>query len=1243
LIGPSLSGDPGTSRAAGPRGRSAIIRTMPRPFVHLHVHSEFSLVDSTIRLPGKPELGLPAKAADRPNLVSRSVELGAPAVALTDEANLFGLVKFYRACEAAGVQPIAGCDLRLAPIREHERPSRVTVLCRNTDGYRALSRLLTRAWLEAPRVDDLPVLPPAWLVEHGSDLFVLLGPASNVAGCLAAGREREAVQLLERWQRRFGDRLYLEVSRTGRAQETAWEGAALDLAAGAALPVLASSDVRFLDEDDFDAHEARVCIASGRVLADPRRPRDYSAGQFLRSPAQMAALFADLPELLDNTVELARRCTLELSLGTYHLPAFPVPDGETLDSWIRRESHDGLDRRLAVAPPAAGHDADGYRRRLDRELEVIAQMGFPGYFLIVADFINWAKRNDIPVGPGRGSGAGSLVAWSLGITDLDPIPYDLLFERFLNPERVSMPDFDIDFCMDRRDEVIDYVARKYGRDQVSQIITYGTMAAKAVVRDCGRVLGHPYGFVDGIAKLVPMTLGVTLDDALGRSAKAQADRDLASAELIARYRDEDEVRDLIDLALKLENLARNAGKHAGGVVIAPGPLSEFCPLHAEPGGENPVTQFDKDDVEAIGLVKFDFLGLRTLTIVDWAVKSLNARRAAAGEAPIDLARLPLDDRESYALFARGDTVAVFQFESTGMRKMLKQALPDRFEDLIALVSLYRPGPMDLIPDFVERKHGRQRVEYLDPRMEPILGPTYGIMVYQEQVMQIAQALGGYSLGGADLLRRAMGKKKPEEMAKQREIFRAGAQANGIAGHVADAVFDQMEKFAGYGFNKSHAAAYALVAYHTAWLKAHHPADFMAAVLSSDMDKTEKLVGFIDETRAMGLELQPPHVNRSGFRFQALDARRIGYGLGAIRGVGQGAAEAIIAARDRGGEFADLAGLCRRVEPGRLNRRVLETLIQAGACDGLAANRATLMAQLPEAMRRAEQEQADRAAGQHDMFGMPAGGDATGPAAPAQAEWPLRQRLAAERETLGWYLSGHPTGEYRTILEQLVATPVGRLEELLKSAAPGRGEPRPGEAGGRGVPVVIAGLVTEVRQRGDARAFVPIEDWSGRIEVSFFRESWLDNAPRLSRDRIVLVEGLLAPDHFNGGIQVRGRHVIDLDEALDRHAQTLLLELDGEADLSGLLAELRAAAAGPCALRLRVRTAVGRGDLVPGPDWGLRMRTDLLDRLRAQPAVTGLELRVRRAGPLAGGRAGGRAQQPEAESEDALAERLAQAQ
>jgi DNA polymerase-3 subunit alpha len=1204
---------------------------MASTFIHLRAHSEFSLVDSTIRLPHKPEEGLPKKAGDRPNLVSRCVELGMPAIALTDECNLFGLVKFYRAAEAAGVQPIAGCDLRLLAARDHERPTRATVLCRDDNGYRSLSRLLTRAWLEAPRIDDLPTIPPDWLREHGDGLILLLGPTSDIGASLAAGREGEAELTLSRWQRAFDDRLYLEINRCDRVADAAHESGALWLAGKAGVPVVAGNDVRFLDREDFEAHEARVCIATGRVLDDPRRPREYSAEQYLKSAEEMRTLFADLPETIDNAIELAKRCTLELSLGTYFLPAFPVPESETLDSWIRSEAHKGLDARLAAQPLAQGHTADDYRGRLDREIGVIVQMGFPGYFLIVADFINWAKDNDIPVGPGRGSGAGSLVAWSLGITDLDPIPYDLLFERFLNPERVSMPDFDIDFCMDRRDEVIDYVARKYGREQVGQIITYGTMAAKAVVRDCGRVLGLPYGFVDGIAKLIPLTLGITLDDALGRSEKSAQNRDIVSSELVQRYENEDDVRELIDLALKLENLARNAGKHAGGVVIAPKPLSEFCPLFAEAGGHNPVTQFDKDDVEAIGLVKFDFLGLRTLTIVDWAMKSINARRAAASETPLDLARIPLDDRKVYDLFARGDTVAVFQFESTGMRKMIKQALPDRFEDLIALVSLYRPGPMDLIPDFVERKHGRQKVDYLDARMEPILGPTYGIMVYQEQVMQIAQSLGGYTLGGADLLRRAMGKKKPEEMAQQRAIFRDGALKNGIYEPVADAIFDQMEKFAGYGFNKSHAAAYALVAYHTGWLKAHYPADFMAAVLSSDMDKTEKLVGFIDETRAMKLAIEAPHVNRSGYRFQTLAPDRIGYGLGAIRGVGQGAAETLIAARAEGGDFRDLADLCRRADSTKLNKRVLETLIQAGACDGLADNRATLMAQLPEAMRLAEQDHANRAAGQHDMFGMPMADCGTTAllSVPQQADWSLRRKLAGERETLGWYLSGHPTEERRSLLEQLVGTPLDRAESLLK----------PGD--GRGATVVLAGMVADVRRRGDSQAFVPIEDWSGRVEASFFAEGWLENAPRLSRERIVLIEGQLRPDMFNGGgVALRGRTVLDLDEALDRQAEVLHLHVDARDGLDALLAELRSARPGRCALRLRLRTADAEGDIVPGANWMLRPSLDLLDRLHALPCVLAVDLRLRRITSLGSGSAPRGTARDGIDSDDELALRYA---
>ncbi|MDV3255613.1 MAG: DNA polymerase III subunit alpha, partial [Lysobacter sp.] len=703
------------------------------PFVHLHLHSEFSLADSTIRVG---------------ELVKRCVELEQPAVALTDLNNLFAAVKFYRKAEGAGIKPILGADIGLAD--GNETPSRLTLLCRDHEGYLTLSRLLSRMWMEGHRMDGV-AMRPEWLREDNAGLFALAGRQS-LAGRLAMGHRPELAEAwIADWQGEFGDRLHLELTRTGREGEQVFNDLALHLSGKRGLPVVASNDARFLHADGFEAHEARVCISTGRVLDDPKRPKEYSPEQYLRSSEEMARLFADVPDAIDNAVALATRCNVEMQLGTYYLPAFPVPDDHTIESWLRSQSREGLAKRLEKAPLAEGRTRQDYEERLETELDVIIKMGFPGYFLIVADFINWGKEQGIPVGPGRGSGAGSLVAWALGITDLDPLPYDLLFERFLNPERVSMPDFDIDFCMDRRDEVIDYVARKYGRDRVSQIITYGTMAAKAVVRDAGRVLGHPYGFVDGIAKLIPNTLGISLDDALGESEASHKNPMLASTDLIERYQREDEVRDLLDLARSLEDLTRNAGKHAGGVVIAPSPLHDFCPLFAEHDGEgrgkSPVTQFDKDDVEAVGLVKFDFLGLRTLTIIDWAVKAINVRRAAAGEAPLDITALPLDDRASYELFARGDTVAVFQFESRGMRELLKRAQPDTFEDIIALAALFRPGPLGsgMDKDWVDRKHGREAVTYPHESLEPVLSPTYGVIVYQEQVMQIAQVMAGYSL------------------------------------------------------------------------------------------------------------------------------------------------------------------------------------------------------------------------------------------------------------------------------------------------------------------------------------------------------------------------------------------------------------------------------------------------------------------------------------------------------------------
>ncbi|KRA77231.1 DNA polymerase III subunit alpha [Lysobacter sp. Root667] len=1165
---------------------------MSARFVHLHLHSEYSLADSTIRIG---------------ELVKRCASLGQPAVALTDIDNLFATVKFYKAAEGAGLKPIIGADIGMAD--GNETPSRMTLLCRDRGGYLTLSRLLSRAWLEGQRIDGV-VLRPEWLREDNAGLFAMAGRHSLGGRLAIGGRHELAEAWIADWQSVLDDRLHLELTRTRRDGEDAFNAFALHASSKRGLAVVASNDARFLDRDGFEAHEARVCIASGRVLDDPKRPRDYSEEQYLKSSEEMAELFADIPDAIDNALALATRCNVELKLGEYALPAFPVPSEHTIESWLRNSAHEGLEKRLEKAPLAEGKSRQDYDERLEIELDVIIKMGFPGYFLIVADFINWAKDHGIPVGPGRGSGAGSLVAWALGITDLDPLPYDLLFERFLNPERVSMPDFDIDFCMDRRDEVIDYVAAKYGRDRVSQIITYGTMAAKAVVRDSGRVLGHPYGFVDGIAKLIPNTLGISLDDALGNSDAAKQNPMLASADLIDRYRTEDDVRDLLDLALSLEDLTRNAGKHAGGVVIAPSPLSDFCPLFAEHDGEgrgrNPVTQFDKDDVEAVGLVKFDFLGLRTLTIIDWAVKAINVRRAAAGEAPLDITALELDDKLSYELFARGDTVAVFQFESRGMRELLKRAKPDTFEDIIALAALFRPGPLGsgMDREWVDRKHGNTEVSYPHPSLEPVLSPTYGVIVYQEQVMQIAQVLAGYTLGGADMLRRAMGKKKPEEMAKERAKFEAGCAERGIPAKQASPIFDLMEKFAEYGFNKSHSAAYALVAYQTAWLKVHYPAEFMAAVLSSDMDNTDKIVGFLDEARTMGLDVLPPDVDASAYMFEAKDARTIRYGLGAVKGVGRGACEAIVDAR-RAGPFDDLLDFCKRVDSGKLNRRALEALTQAGALDRLGKNRASLMLQLPEVLKATDQLARERDAGQVSLFG---GFEAAAPALHLDLseadEWPLAQLLAGERETLGHYLSGHPFDPYRDELRGLVGNDLGELDRIWEN------RPESARSGWRPeLEVVVAGQVVGLRKKGDSQMFVQIEDGRGRLECAFFAETYSEFASMLARDRLLVVQGGLREDAFSGGFALRAQRCWDYSQVCAKHAQRLSMRLDLRVPgtwqrVDALLAKNRP---GQTPIRLDLLRTGAAGMLDLNGSQSVRVDADLVGTLRAQPGVRAVKL------------------------------------
>jgi DNA polymerase-3 subunit alpha len=1138
-------------------------------FVHLHVHTEYSLADGLARV--KP-------------LVQRVKALGMPAVAVTERDNLFSLVKFYQAALDVGVKPVLGVEALVDAGADEGGRGRVLLLCQDDTGYRNLCRLVTRAYT-VTRAGAQPVVQGEWLEGGAQGLIaVSAGRHGPPARALLGGKRRAVSRVMHWWRRYFPERFYLELLRTGRADEEACIEASVDAAIAHDLPVVAGNEVCFLLPEDHEAHEARVCIHEGRGLADPRRSRYHSAEQYLRAADEMVALFEDLPEALENSVEIARRCNVELVLGRNHLPQFPVPHGMGVDEHFERESRAGLELRLAqrfgTDPVALAERRPEYAARLARELEVICAMGFPGYFLIVADFIRWARENGVPVGPGRGSGAGSLVAWSLRITDLDPLAYDLLFERFLNPERVSLPDFDVDFCMDGRDRVIDYVARRYGGGEgedprVSQIITFGTMAAKAVVRDVGRVLGHPYGFVDQVAKLIPFELGMTLDKALEDDA------------LKARYEADEEVRAIIDLARKLEGIVRNAGRHAGGVVIAPSPLTDFTALYCEPGG-GLVTQYDMKDVEGVGLVKFDFLGLRTLTIIDRALGTINAEREREGLDPVDMVTLPTDDAATYELIKRGATTAVFQLESRGMKELIRRLQPDRFDDVIALVALFRPGPLQsgMVDDYIDRKHGRAEVKYPHPDIAPILEPTYGVILYQEQVMQIAQVLAGYSLGRADLLRRAMGKKLPAEMAMQRQGFVDGAVARGVDAALAQYMFDLIDKFAGYGFNKSHSAAYALIAYQTAWLKAHHPAPFMAAVLSADMDNTDKVVVFIDECRDMGLTVQAPAVNRCERVFTAPDARTVRYGLGAIKGVGASAIDAIVEQRAAGGEYADLFDFCRRVDARRINRRVVEALIRAGAMDDLGPSRAALMASVATALQVAGQRARDALAGQDDMFG---GALEVSPPAHTfeqAGEWSDEERLAGEKETLGLYFSGHPIARYEGELAHVVSAPLGRL----------RPDPERTQR--------VAGLVTGLRMmnsRNGRMAVLTLDDRSGRLDVVIYSELFQRCRPLLAKERLLVASGIVSDDEYSGGCSMVAESIEELVDARQSLARHLLIEIDASAARNGLVARLQEAmepylpGRTPVYVHYRGDGACGRIRL--GARWQVRPSDDLLARLR----------------------------------------------
>lgn len=1153
-------------------------------FVHLRLHTDYSLVDGVVRV----------KA-----LTQRCAEQGMPAVAVTDNSNLFGLIKFYKAAEKAGIKPIAGADLWLES-RFIAEPAPVSVLVRNEQGYKNLVLLISRAW-QHNQHGGKALIKREWLAELSDGLIMLSAARQGELGqLLLADKLAEAQQLVQEFSQWFEQSFYLEVQRTSRPGDENCLHASVALANQLGLPLVATNDVRFLDQDDFDAHEARVCIHDGAALDDPRRPRRYSDQQYLKSAEEMAELFSDLPEALANSVEIAQRCTVNITLGENFLPAFPLPEEQTIEQFLEQESRTGLDKRLlqlfADETTIAARRQE-YDERLQFELNVINQMGFPGYFLIVSDFIRWAKASDIPVGPGRGSGAGSLVAYVLEITDLDPLAYDLLFERFLNPERVSMPDFDVDFCMDKRDSVIRYVADKYGHEAVGQIITFGSMAAKAVVRDVARVQGKPYGLADRLSKMIPGTPGMTLTRAL---EEEEILRDL----LNGTSSDGDSVREIWEMALKLEGLTRNVGKHAGGVVIAPGKLTDFSPLYCDETGEGLVTQYDKDDVEAAGLVKFDFLGLKTLTIIDWAVKAINQRIVPEGKEPIDITSIPLTDKRSFALLKQGETTAVFQLESEGMKGLIRKLKPDVFEDIIALVALYRPGPLEsgMVDNFINRKHGREQLAYPDVdnqhhTLEPILKPTYGVILYQEQVMQIAQVLAGYSLGGADLLRRAMGKKDIEEMQKQRASFESGAKDQGIEPALAGRIFDLVEKFAGYGFNKSHSAAYALVAYQTAWLKAHYPAEFMAAVISADMHNTDKVVTFIDECRHMGLKVLPPDVNSCGFRFIANEQGHIVYGLGSIKGLGEGPIDAIVAARDSGGSFTDLFDFCRRIDLRKANRRSLEALVKAGALDqlgptGAVDDRSALMATLSDAVQAAEQDARNTEAGMGDLFGGGVdSGTVTDVAWQAARVWRDDVRLQGEKDTLGLFLTGHPIDQYEGELRHMVSSRINTLQPT-----------------GKGEVALIAGQVVQLRQTkskqsGERLAFITLDDKTARIEVSVFGEAYRQYGELLQQDVVLIIRGSVRRRPMGDGemvISVSASEIMDIRRAREQFARRLLVQVpvaDGlPAQLRQLLTPYRG---GHCPIMLQLAHPLGSGQMLLGEDWHVAPEEALLDDLRGR--------------------------------------------
>ena len=1120
-----------------------------------------------------------------------------PAAAITDSCNLFALIKFYNAATRAGIKPILASDIWVASEKDGEDPSLLVLLARNETGYKNLIELLSRAYSEGQK-SGRATLTRSWIAEQSEGIIALsAGKDGDVGRAILAGNIVRAEKLTRQWMSIFKDDFYLELHRTGRAGEEEYIYHAVELAMTLNCALVATNDVRFLRRDQFEAHEVRVCIHDSRTLDDPRRERRYVEEQYLKSTDEMVRLFSDLPEAIENTVEIARRCNVDVDLGNYYLPEYPVPEGQTIESLLIELSRQGLNGRLAhIFDPASAQYAQQrkpYEERLEFELGVINSMGYSGYFLIVMEFIQWARDRDIPVGPGRGSGPASLVAYSLKITDIDPLAYDLLFERLLNPERVSLPDFDIDFCIEGRDRVIQHVAELYGREAVSQIITFGTMAAKAVVRDVARVQGKPYWLADKLSKLIPFEPGMTLERALDEEP------------LLREFVESDEdAEEIMEMAFKLEGLVRNVGKHAGGVVIAPTRLTDFSPTYCDESGGGLMTQFDMNDVEQVGLVKFDFLGLRTLTIINNAVKSINVRRSAAGDTPIDINAIDLEDPPIYENLKQAKTTAVFQLESRGMKDLLKKVEPSRFGDIVALVALFRPGPMQLIDDFVKRKQGIEEVDYLHPSLKHVLEGTYGVMLYQEQVMQIAQVLAGYSLADADLLRRAMGKKKPEEMAQQREVFLAGTKARGVDPDQANHIFNLMEKFAGYGFNKPHSVCYALIAYQTAWLKHYYPADFMAAVLSADMQNTDKVVINVEECREMKLDVLPPDINRGVYRFVAKDMNSIVYGLGAIKGLGEGPVETIVNSREKNGHFKDLFDFCNRVDSRKANRKAIDALIGCGALDELVQTtsshhdqigykRALLFANQEDAVQLADQKARNAESGHTDLFGEVSLKASNEDDCYHHFEnlrcLTLKDRLVKERDTLGLYLTGHPIDVYRPELRYLAKTQICNLRVSKDEQS-------------------IAGLIVATRtmrnRQGETIAFVTLDDGTGRVEVAVFADILEQHREKLQKDSILVIKGTTGSDDYTGGIRMRANEVYRLVDARQKNLVKLRLNVSGNAlngdfvqELEQILAPYKEVQGAGCRFAVAYSGRDASAEVILGDEWRIKPDDDLIEALK----------------------------------------------